>query len=119
MRAIGPCAHPCFRPRAGALRTAGVGSLGFFEAEFHGASVDEVTWIASGAERATASSTRRDARCAADLHRHMVALVDGVEDVADPAASPEPRHAARFLSRTLRTSQKPRNTQAGGILSTP
>lgn len=35
MRAIGPGAHPRFRPRARALRAAGVGGLGFFEAEFH------------------------------------------------------------------------------------
>jgi hypothetical protein len=35
--AISPCAHPGFGPCPGALRTAGIGGLGFFEAEFHGA----------------------------------------------------------------------------------
>src|ERR1700754_3000765 len=35
MRAIRPGAYPRFRPRAGALGAAGVGGLGFFEAEFH------------------------------------------------------------------------------------
>ena len=39
MRAIGPSAYPSFRPSARALRAAGVGRLGFFEAEFHDASV--------------------------------------------------------------------------------
>jgi len=33
--AICPSAYPGFRPSAGALRTAGVTRLGFFEAEFH------------------------------------------------------------------------------------
>src|SRR6476646_3831112 len=41
VRAIGPSAHPSFRPSARALRTAGIGRLGFFEAEFHAASVVE------------------------------------------------------------------------------
>ena len=39
MRAIGPSAHPGFRPSARALRAAGVGRLGFSETEFHTASV--------------------------------------------------------------------------------
>jgi len=36
VRAISPGAYPSFRPCAGTLRAAGIGRLGFFEAEFHG-----------------------------------------------------------------------------------
>ena len=39
MRAIRPRADPGFGPRAGILRPAGIGRLGFFEAEFHHDSV--------------------------------------------------------------------------------
>jgi hypothetical protein len=35
VRAICPCTDPCFRPCPSALRAAGIGRLGFFEAEFH------------------------------------------------------------------------------------
>src|SRR5882724_1903030 len=35
VRAISPRSHPCLRPRPGVLRSAGVGRLGFLEAEFH------------------------------------------------------------------------------------
>jgi hypothetical protein len=42
VRTIRPGTHPRFRPRAGALRPAGVGRLGFFEAEFHRVSVEEL-----------------------------------------------------------------------------
>ena len=42
MRAIGPCAYPGFRPSARALRAAGVERLGFFETQFHNASVVEL-----------------------------------------------------------------------------
>ena len=40
--AVRPSAYPSFSPCAGALRAAGIGGLGFFEAEFHTSSVTEV-----------------------------------------------------------------------------
>jgi hypothetical protein len=47
MRAVHPCAYPGFRPRASILRAAGVGRLGFVEAEFHRPNVAEVERFAS------------------------------------------------------------------------
>src|ERR1700688_10879 len=47
MRQECPRADPGFRPCAGALRTARIGGLGFFEAKFHKSSVTNPLRIAS------------------------------------------------------------------------